>query len=115
MRTRGALASCNPTCDDAGVTTPEYDPVIQAAALAEIDALAAELEAAQDVVNTKRDALHRAIERHLGARNAPPGKIATHAKYDRNHVNRIRDAAGIPPLREPKTETPTRRPRKKAS
>lgn len=115
MTTRVALARGTVTCDDAGVPTPEYDPASEAAALEEIDRLTTAFKEAQAVANEKRDALHEAIVRHLRERNAPPGKIAKHSEYDRNHIGRIRDAAGIPPLRESTVRPAARRPRKKAS
>jgi hypothetical protein len=109
-----ALARGNMRCDNAPVPTPEYDPEIEAAALEEVAGLAAELEEAEAVADAKRDALHKAIAKHLLARNAPPGKIATSAKYDRNHVGRIAKAFGVPPLREPTVKSVRRVPRKKA-
>lgn len=112
MRSRLVLVSCNPTCDDAGVTA--YDPEIEAAALEEIDRLTADYRAALDVVEEKRAALHEAIVRHLSERNAAPGKISDHSPYDRNHVRMLGRAAGVPALREPAPKS-TRRPRKKAS
>jgi hypothetical protein len=115
MRTHVALVRGIPTCDNAPVPTPEYDPAIEAAALDEVAALAAELEAAEAVAEEKRKALHDAIVRHLSERNAPPGKIATSAKYDRNHVGRIARAAGVEPLRESTVRPAARRARKKAS
>lgn len=30
-----------------------------------------------------------------------PKDVASHVSYDRNHIRRITEAAGIPPLREP--------------
>lgn len=112
MRHRVALARCTTTCDDASV--PEYDPEIVAAALAELDALTARYRAAEAELNDARDAVQEAIVRHLRKRSAPPGQIATHSPYDRNHVGRLRDAAGIPPLREATVKPAARRPRKKA-
>ena len=115
MRHPVALARGIATCDDASVPTPEYDPEIEAAALEEVAALAAELKAAEEAANQKRDALHKAIARHLLARNAPPGKIATATGYDRNHVGRIAKANNVPLLREPTVRSVRPAPRKKAS
>lgn len=113
MRSRVALASCTMTCDDASV--PEYDPEIVAAALAEIDAVTAKFRAAEAALEDARKEVQEVLVRHLRERSAPPGQIATHSPYDRNHVGRIRDAAGIPPLRESTVKPAARRPRKKAS
>jgi hypothetical protein len=113
MRPHVVLASCNPTCDDAPVPTPEYDPEIEAAALEEIDRLTAEFRAANAALEEKRAALREAIVRHLRERNARPGDIAEHSPYDRNHVRRLGVEEGVPALRELKPAT--RRPRKKAS
>jgi hypothetical protein len=113
MRTRVALASCTPTWDDAGV--PAYDPEIVAAALAELDAVTARYRAAEAELEEARKAVQEVIVRHLRERSAPPGQIATHSPYDRNHVGRLRDAAGIPPLRESTVKPAARRPRKKTS
>lgn len=115
MRHPEALARGNPTCDNAPVPTPEYDPAIEAAALEEVAALAADLAGAQAVVDQKREALHEAIVRHLTERNAPPGKLAKSADYDRNHVGRIAKAANVPLLREPTVRSTRRTPRKKAT
>lgn len=114
MRHPVALARGIPKWDDAVVPTPEYDPAIESATLEEIGKLAAELDAAQAVAEEKREALRAAIVRHLAERNAPPGKIAKSANYDRNHVGRLAKAAGVPPLREPTVRPAARRPRKKA-
>ena len=104
-----AFHRCTPACDHSPVT--DYDPEIEAAALAELDRLAADFKAATDVAEEKRAALHEAIIRHQRERNAPPGKIAEHVPYDRNHVRRLADAAGVPPLRTP-TVQPIKRTRK---
>jgi hypothetical protein len=86
-------------CDHSAV--PAYDPAIEAAALAELDALTAEYRQAEAAMEAARERMQEAIVRHLRERNAPPGKIAAHSPYDRNHVGRLRDAAGIEPLRSP--------------
>lgn len=87
------------TCDHDRVT--DYDKERQDAALAELDTLTAAFKEAESQLEQAREAIQEAIVRHLRERNAPPGKIAEHSPYDRNHVGRIRDAAGIPPLRTP--------------
>jgi hypothetical protein len=115
MRHPEALARGIPTCDNAPVPTPEYDAAIEAAALEEVAGLRAELDAAQAVTDSKRDALHEAIVRHLKQRNAPPGRLAKSADYDRNHIGRLAKAAGVPPLREPTVRSTRRAPRKKAN
>jgi len=92
---------------------PEYDPETEAAALAELDTLTAEYRQAEAALDAARERMREAIVRHLRERNAPPGKIAEHSPYDRNHVGRLRDAAGIAPLRTP-TVRAVKRARKKA-
>lgn len=79
----------------------DYDKERQAAALAELDTLTAAFSEAKRQLDNARDAIQEAIVRHLRERSAPPGKIAEHSPYDRNHVGRIRDAHKIPPLRTP--------------
>ncbi len=111
MRTADAFHRCIPTCDHSDV--PEYDPAIEAAALSELDHLAAEFEAAKKAAEERRATLHEAIVRHLRERNARPGLIADHTPYDRNYVRKLGEAAGIPPLRTP-TVRPVKRARKKA-
>ncbi|GHA94334.1 hypothetical protein GCM10010346_16370 [Streptomyces chryseus] len=70
-------------------------------ALAELDRLTSAFTQATTRLDTARDTLHAAIVRHLKARSAPPGKLADHTPYDRNHVGRLSKAAGVPPLRGP--------------
>jgi len=70
------------------------------AALRELDELTAAYEAAKKPFDEARDALRDAIVKHLKERNARPGEVSDHTPYDRNHVRRIADAAGVPPLRE---------------
>ena len=71
---------------------PVYKPETEAAALAELDGLTAAYTRAEDNWKKKRDALHAAISRHYDA-GAPPGELAAHTPYDRNHVHRIAKAA----------------------
>lgn len=78
---------------------PEYDEAVKQAAYAELDALTEALVAANQAAKDARSNLHKAIEKHLRARSAPPGELADHTPYDRNHVDRLRRAAGIPKLR----------------
>lgn len=68
-------------------------------------AAVAEWERCVDV----RDQLHQAIVTALRA-GVRPRDVAAIAPYDRNHIRRIADAAGVPPLKEP-----TVRPRDKES
>lgn len=70
-------------------------------AIAELDRLAAAFTKAEGALDAARKPLHEAIVQHLMARSAPPGKIADHTPYDRNHVGRLAKAAGVPPLRGP--------------
>ncbi|TDD64792.1 hypothetical protein E1262_27275 [Jiangella aurantiaca] len=71
----------------------------EAAALAELDRLTASYTAAAANLERARAELHDAIIRHLRERSAPPGKIADHTPYDRNHIGRLGRAAGVPPIR----------------
>ncbi|MFG2404231.1 hypothetical protein ACGFR8_07805 [Streptomyces brevispora] len=76
-----------------------HDPTKKA--LAELDALTDAYTRADTALEAARKPLHAAIIKHLTQRSAPPGKIAEHTPYDRNHVGRIGKAAGVPPLRGP--------------
>ncbi|MFC9341448.1 hypothetical protein ACFT0G_25465 [Streptomyces sp. NPDC057020] len=71
------------------------------AALAELDRLNKTFTKAEEALDTARTPLHEAIVKHLRERSAPPGVIADHTPYDRNHVGRLGKAAGVPPLRGP--------------
>ena len=84
---------------------PDYDPEVEAAAYAELDQLAADFNAAEKALDAAREALREGIVRHLKERHAPPGKVAEHTPYDRNHVGRLAKAGGVEPLREPKPKT----------
>jgi hypothetical protein len=92
-----ATANCNQMWDHALMTVD--DKAKEEAALAELDRLTAAYKRAEAAREKARDALHTAIVKHLMERNAPPGKVAEHTPYDRNHVGRIAKAAGVPPLR----------------
>lgn len=70
------------------------------AALKELDRLSAAYEAAERALDKRRDALHSAIVTHLMDRTVRPGEVEKHTPYDRNHIRRIANAAGVPPLRE---------------
>lgn len=98
-RDRLATHRCNPLCDHESVS--DYDEGRQAAALTELDALSAAFKAAETQLELAREALREGIVRHLKERNAPPGKVAEHTPYDRNHVRRIAEAGGVEPLRAP--------------
>ncbi|MGW2920354.1 hypothetical protein ACWDBF_21185 [Streptomyces angustmyceticus] len=87
----------------------DYDPEIQAAALAEITQLTTAFEEQQAAYEKARDNLHEGIVKHLMGRSAPPGLIADATPYDRNHVRRLGVAAGVPPLREPKPKPRVRK------
>ena len=84
-------------CDDLPMSDEEKSR--ETAALAELDKLTAAYRRAEATLDRARDALHSSIVKHLMERNAPPGKVADHSPYDRNHIRRIADAAGVPPLR----------------
>lgn len=70
------------------------------AALKEFDKLSAAYEAAERALDKRRDALHAAIVKHLMERTVRPVDVEKHTPYDRNHIRRIAQAAGVPPLRE---------------
>lgn len=93
----------------------DYDPHKMAAALAEMDQLTANFKAAEQALDKARDELRKGIVRNLMERNAPPGQLADHTPYDRNHVGRIAREGGVPPLRETKPKTRKRTAGGKAS
>lgn len=70
------------------------------AALKELVKLSAAYEAAERALDKRRDALHSAIVKHLMDRTLKPGEVEKNTPYDRNHIRRIAQAAGVPPLRE---------------
>jgi hypothetical protein len=78
---------------------PTYDPATEAAALAELDRLTTTYTSAVADMERARAELRDGIIRHLRERSAPPGRIADHTPYDRNHVGRIAREAGVPPIR----------------
>lgn len=108
-RDRLATLGCNTACDHDGMV--DYDEVRMAEALAELDALTAVFKNAEDALNKAREAVQEAIVRHLREQNAPPGKVAEHSPYDRNHVGRLAKAAEVPSLR-PATVKPIKAKRK---
>ncbi|WP_406501569.1 hypothetical protein OHA04_27505 [Streptomyces sp. NBC_01590] len=81
-----------------------HDPTQRAAA--ELDKLSAAHVRAEERLEQARIPLQEAIVRHLRERSAPPGKLADHTPYDRNHVGRIAKAAEVPPLRGPDVGPP---------
>lgn len=80
----------------------DYDPDKMSAAFAEMDQLTADFRAAEEALERAREAVQEGIIRHLTERSAPPGRLAEHTPYDRNHVGRIARAANVPPIRETK-------------
>lgn len=70
------------------------------AALKELDKLSAAFEAAERALDKRRDALHTAIVKFLMERTVRPVDAEQHTPYDRNHIRRIAQAAGVPPLRD---------------
>lgn len=75
----------------------EEDPMAQA--LAKVKKASAEHEHALANEKTKRDSHHAAIVEALKA-GAGPSAIERNSHYDRQHVDRIRRAADIPPKRK---------------
>lgn len=78
----------------------EEESALKDAAIRELDKLSAAYEAAERTLDKRRDALHSAIIKHLMERNIRPVDAEKHTPYDRNHIRRIAQAAGVPPLRE---------------
>lgn len=78
--------------------TEEEDPKVEA--LAELRAATAEYDAAAGAEKARREALHAAIVKALKA-GLGPSAIEREVPYDRQHVDRIRRAAGLPPTRKP--------------
>lgn len=87
----------------------DYDPEVQAVALAEIERLTSAFNEAESALDNAREALQEGIVRHLRERNAPPGLVANASPYDRNHVGRIAREAGVEPLRPTKPKTRARK------
>ncbi|WP_412079010.1 hypothetical protein ACLF6K_37335 [Streptomyces xanthophaeus] len=96
-RSRLASGDCNLMWDYSPMTEEEI--AREQAALKELDKLTASFKDAEAALDRARDALQEAIVRHLSERNAAPGKVSEHSPYDRNHIRRIAQAAGVPPLR----------------
>lgn len=71
------------------------------AALEELDELTAAFLESQQELDRARDELQATIVTYLRERRLPPGVVAERSPYDRNHVRRIADAAGVQPLRKP--------------
>lgn len=70
--------------------TPE-----QTEALAELETATQEFRDAERVLEEKRERVHGAVLNSLRA-GIGPSEIERHGPYDRNHVGRLRKAAGIP-------------------
>lgn len=78
---------------------PVYQAEVGENAFAELARLTRAFQAAETQMDEDRKSLHAAIGRHYAARTLPPGKIADHTPYDRNHISRVVNAAGIPLIR----------------
>ncbi|MFE4329663.1 hypothetical protein ACFRQM_09425 [Streptomyces sp. NPDC056831] len=78
---------------------PVYNDDTAGKAYAELDKLTAAYQRAQGKVEQARVPLHDAIVRNYSDRTLPPGKIAEHTPYDRNHVGKIVKRAGAPLIR----------------
>lgn len=74
----------------------DKDPKVEA--LAELDAAAADFDAGEADQERRRARLHAAIVAALTT-GAGPSEIARKVRYDRQHIDRIRRAAGIPAKR----------------
>lgn len=87
-------------------TPPEHEDDTPAAAIAELDKLTATFTQAANKEDAARALLQVTYLRHRFARSAPPGKLAEHVPYDRNHAQVLAKKAGVPPLRGPKAKRP---------
>lgn len=76
--------------------TEKRDPKLEA--LTAVKAASDEHTQAIDAEKAKQEAHHAAIVAALRA-GAGPSAIEKHSRYDRQHIDRIRRAAGIPPSR----------------
>lgn len=76
--------------------TEEKDPQVEA--LAELRAATAEFNAGEQEQERRRERLHAAIIAALKV-DLGPSAIEREVPYDRQHVDRIRRAAGLPPKR----------------
>lgn len=70
----------------------------QTEALAQLDEATERYRAAERAFVEARERLHDRIVRALTA-GVGTSEVGRHSPYDRNHVNRIRRDAGIPPKR----------------
>ncbi|MFG1659027.1 hypothetical protein ACGFIY_21095 [Micromonospora chersina] len=76
--------------------TDERDPKVEA--LAELRQAADEFTAGRDEQERRRERLAAAIVKALQV-DIGPSAIEREVPYDRQHIDRIRKAAGIPPKR----------------
>ena len=67
----------------------------QSEALDDLAAVTDEFRAAEAALEEARERVHKAVLRSLRA-GVGPSEIERRGPYDRNHVGRIRKAAGIP-------------------
>lgn len=100
LRTQGATDCCNTVWDDLPMPMTDEERAREKAGLEKIDQLTAVYRDAERALERAREALHACIVEELRERNVAPGKIAAHTGYDRNHIRRIGNEAGVPPLRE---------------
>jgi hypothetical protein len=71
--------------------------------LAALDEDTARYRAAEDALEQARTKLRDRIVRALRA-DIRPSEVTAHTPYDRNHIDRIRRAAGIPSRRKPRAD-----------
>jgi ribosome modulation factor len=74
--------------------TTTTDPT-ETKALRELDRLTARYTAAEQAIEDSRKPLHETLIRHVRERSAPPGEIANHSPYDRNHIGLLAREAGV--------------------
>ncbi|MFE6868334.1 hypothetical protein ACFVFS_17430 [Kitasatospora sp. NPDC057692] len=72
----------------------------KAAARTKLAELSAAYTAAEDALDTAREALNAGIVEVLKARALGPSEVTRIVPYERQHVGRIAKAGGVPPLRE---------------
>ena len=70
----------------------------QTQALADLDAATARFRETEAAHEASREEVHERLVAVLGS-GIGPTRAARHSPYQRNHVERIRDAAGIPKRR----------------
>ncbi|QDN58689.1 hypothetical protein [Streptomyces sp. S1D4-20] len=76
----------------------------QEEALSLLDQATADFKAAEEVLEERRVRLHEAVAGALRA-DVGPSEVTRHTPYDRQHVARIREEAGIPARSRPSRQS----------